>query len=169
MKRTNWSGCYSCNKIWKKVGPFFFFEKWWLVPQRKQEKLAKVSLWPKSHSGQSVILAKVSLWPKCHWPKCLFGQSVFNQMVPLAKVSFWPKCPGQSVSCQSVILAKMWFRLNTVSTNTETTISQAIIHIDCGVNKPRNFFLEIVFFCKFCQKTCTYLCPYIFWHLTFQK
>ena len=24
---------------------------------------------------------------------------------------------------------------NTVSTNTETTISQAIIHMDCGINK----------------------------------
>ena len=28
---------------------------------------------------------------------------------------------------------------NTVSTNTETTISQAIIHMDCGINKPRIF------------------------------
>merc|ERR1712051_253672 len=66
-----------------------------LVLQRKQEKLAKESLWPKClwpkcHSGQSVTgqsvtlakvslakkspakvtLAKVSLWPNCLWPKC---------------------------------------------------------------------------------------------------
>ena len=68
-----------------------------LVPQRKQEKLAKVSLWPKSHSGQSVILAIVSLWPKCLSGQSVSGQNVSGQMVTLAKVSlakvsFWPKC-----------------------------------------------------------------------------
>ena len=87
-----------------------------LVPQRKQEKLAKVSLWPKCHwpkchSGQSVIgqsvtsqrvtgqnvspakvsLAKVSLAKGSLWPKCHSGQSV-PAKVSLAKVSFWPKC-----------------------------------------------------------------------------
>ena len=50
---------------------------------------------------------------------------------------------------------------NTVSTNTETTISQAIIHMDCGINKPRIFFLEIAFFfVNSCQKTCIYLPTY---------
>ena len=68
-----------------------------LVPQRKQEKLAKLSLWPKCHwpnchsgqnvtgqsvtsqsdTGQIVTLAKVSR-PKCRWPKCLSGQSVIQ-------------------------------------------------------------------------------------------
>ena len=87
-----------------------------LVPQRKQEKLAKVSLWPKClwpkcHSGQSVTgqsvtsqsdtgqtvspaklsLAKVSLAKRSLWPKCHSGQSV-PAKVSLAKVSFWPNC-----------------------------------------------------------------------------
>ena len=95
----------------------FFFHP--LVPQRKQEKLTKMSLWPKClwpkcHSGQSVSLAKVSLWPKCHsgqsvTGQTVSGQSVSGQKVTLAKLSIWPKCPGQSVSGQSVILAKVWF------------------------------------------------------------
>ena len=93
-----------------------------LVPQRKHEKLAKMSLWPKClwpkcHSGQcvtgqsvtlakvslakvsqaKVTLAKLSLWPKCPWPICHSGQNVI-----LAKVSWpkclWPKChSGQNV------------------------------------------------------------------------
>ena len=78
-----------------------------LVPQRKQEKLAKMSLrpkclWPKSHSGQSVTLAKKSLW------QSVTGQTVSPAKLSLAKVSLakrsiCPKCPGQSVSGQSVI------------------------------------------------------------------
>ena len=72
-----------------------------LVPQTKQEKLAKVSLWPKCH------------WPKCHSGQSVIGQSVTSQRVTgqnvspakvslakvsLAKVSLWPKChSGQSV------------------------------------------------------------------------
>ena len=84
-----------------------------LVPQRKQEKLAKVSLCPKC------------LWPKCHSGQSVTGQSVTIQRVDgqivspakasqakvsLAKRSLWPKChSGQSVSGQSVTLAKVWF------------------------------------------------------------
>ena len=62
-----------------------------LVPQRKHEKLAKVSLWPKCHSGQSVsgqsvTLAKVS------------PAKVTPAKLSLAKVSFWPNChSGQTV------------------------------------------------------------------------
>ena len=93
-----------------------------LVPQRKQEKLAKVSLWPKClwpkcHSGQSVTgqsvtsqsdtgqtvspaklsLAKVSLAKRSLWPKCHSGQSV-PAKVSLAKVSFWPKCDSAELN-----------------------------------------------------------------------
>ena len=87
-----------------------------LVPQRKQEKLAKVSLWPKCHSGQSVTgqsvtLAKVSLAKVS--PARVTGQNVSPAKVSLAKVSLakgslWPNChSGQSVSDQTVILAKV--------------------------------------------------------------
>ena len=97
-------------------GPPYGFFIHPLVPQRKQEKLAKVSLWPKClwpkcHSGQSVTgqnvtgqsdtgqtvslakvsLANVSLAKRSLWPKCHSGQSVLAK-VSLAKVSFWPKC-----------------------------------------------------------------------------
>ena len=52
-----------------------------LVPQRKQEKLAKVSLakvtLAKVSLCQSVTLAKVSR-PKCLWPKCHSGRSVIQ-------------------------------------------------------------------------------------------
>ena len=93
-----------------------------LVPQRKHEKLAKVSLWPKCHSGQcvtgqsvtlakvslakvspaKVTLAKLSLQPNCLWPKCLWPKGHSGQTVNLAKVSWpkclWPKChSGRSV------------------------------------------------------------------------
>ena len=73
--------------------------------------LAKVSLWPKCHSGQSVTgqnvtsqsdtgqtvspakvsLAKVSLAKRSLCPKCHSGQTVPAKL-SLAKVSFWPKC-----------------------------------------------------------------------------
>ena len=99
-----------------------------LVPQRKQEKLAKMSLWPKRlwpkcHSGQSVsgqsvtlakvslakvspaqvTLAKLSLWPNCLWPKCPWPKCHSGQNVILVKVSrpkcLWPKChSGQNVN-----------------------------------------------------------------------
>ena len=62
-----------------------------LVPQRKQEKLAKVSLWPKCHSGQSVTGQKVT-------SQCNTGQSVSP-----AKVSLWPK----GHSSQNVIQPKI--------------------------------------------------------------
>ena len=91
-----------------------------LVPQRKQEKLAKMSLWPKClwpkcHSGQSVSLAKVSLWPKCHSGQSVTGQTVSPAKLSLAKVSLakrslWPNCQsGQSVLAK-VSLAKLSFR-----------------------------------------------------------
>ena len=90
-----------------------------LVPQRKQEKLAKMSLWPKClwpkcHSGQSVSLAKVSLWPKCHSGQSVTGQTVSPAKLSLAKVSLakrslWPNCQsGQSVLAK-VSLAKVSF------------------------------------------------------------
>ena len=90
-----------------------------LVPQRKHEKLAKMSLWPKClwpkcHSGQSVSLAKVSLWPKCHSGQSVTGQTVSPAKLSLAKVSLakrslWPNCQsGQSVLAK-VSLAKVSF------------------------------------------------------------
>ena len=90
------------------VPPMIFFYP--LVPQGKQEKLAKVSLWPKFHSGQSVTsqidtgqsvspaklsLAKLSLAKRSFCPKCHSGQSV------LAKVS-WPKCHSGQIVIQPV-------------------------------------------------------------------
>ena len=58
--------------------------------------LAKVSLWPRCHSGQSVTgqtvsPAKLSLAKRSLWPNCQSGQTVLAK-VSLAKVSFWPKC-----------------------------------------------------------------------------
>jgi hypothetical protein len=88
-------------------GPPYGFFIHPLIPQRKQEKLAKMSLWPKCHFDQSVTLtkvslakvspakvtlAKVSLRPKCLWPMCLWPKGHSGQSVILAKVSFWPKC-----------------------------------------------------------------------------
>jgi hypothetical protein len=61
-----------------------------LVPQKKEEKLAKVSLWPKC------------LWPKCHSGQTVNSKSDTGQTVSLAKVS------GQSVPTK-VSLAKVSF------------------------------------------------------------
>ena len=57
-----------------------------LVPQRMQEKLAKVSLWPKclwpkGNSGQSVILANVSLY----FMKKIRKKTKCNTVPPLEK------------------------------------------------------------------------------------
>ena len=112
-----------------------------LVPQRKQEKLAKVSLWPKClwpkcHSGQSVTgqsvtlakvslakvspakvtLAKLSLQPNCLWPKCLWPKGHSGQSVILAKMSrpkcLWPKChSGQTVIQPYIVVSSDKFEL----------------------------------------------------------
>ena len=81
-----------------------------LVHQRKQEKLVKVSLWPKCLAKVSLAklspakvtlaklsLAKVSLAKMSLWAKCYSGTSVRAEVF-LAKVSFQPKCDSAKQS-----------------------------------------------------------------------
>ena len=56
-------------------------------------------------SGQKVTLAKVSFWPKYH-----SGQSV-PAKVSLAKVSFWPKCDSAVLLIDTFWLIKSSFSL----------------------------------------------------------
>ena len=81
----------------------FLFALWYPKGSKK--------IWPNCHSGQSVSGQSVTSQSDTDWLNCLSGQTVSGQTVlfqnvTLAKMSF---CPDQSVSGQSVILAKVWF------------------------------------------------------------